>query len=80
MAKRIYEFVCDNGHLFDKYVGTDTRSTDCKECGELAERIISRPMVKLEGITGDFPGAAMQWERKRNEKMKQEQKQSAADA
>jgi hypothetical protein len=36
-------------------------------------------MVKLEGVTGDFPGAAMQWERKRNEKIKAEQKANAAD-
>jgi hypothetical protein len=34
-------------------------------------------MVKLEGVTGDFPGAAMQWERKRNEKIKAEQKHNA---
>jgi hypothetical protein len=34
-------------------------------------------MVKLEGVTGSFPGAAMQWERKRNEKMAQERKSAA---
>jgi len=34
-------------------------------------------MVKLEGVTGDFPGAAMQWERKRAEKVAAERKQSA---
>ena len=34
-------------------------------------------MVKLEGVTGDFPGAAMQWERKRAEKLAVERKQSA---
>lgn len=80
MPKRIYEFVCVEGHLFEKYIDTEIRSTECKECGNTANRIVSKPMVKLEGVTGDFPGAAMQWERKRNEKIKQEQKQSAADA
>jgi hypothetical protein len=34
-------------------------------------------MVKLEGVTGDFPGASMQWERKRAEKIKAEQKGAA---
>ena len=46
-------------------------------CGQPAIRIVSKPMVKLEGVTGDFPGAAMQWERKRNEKMAQERKSAA---
>lgn len=77
MPKRIFEFVCENGHITEAFVDTDTRTTDCRECGKTAERIISRPMVKLEGVTGEFPGAAMQWERKRAEKLKVEQKQNA---
>ena len=79
MSKRIFEFVCTEGHLFDRLVDSECRTTDCKECGKVATRIISTPMVKLEGVTGDFPGAAMQWERKRAEKIKAEQK-SAANA
>lgn len=78
MSKRIFEFVCSKGHLFDKLVDSEIRTTDCKECGKSAERIISTPMVKLEGVTGDFPGAAMQWERKRAEKIKADQKASAS--
>lgn len=77
MPKRIFEFVCTDNHLFDKLVDSETRTTDCKECGKSATRIISTPMVKLEGVTGDFPGAAMQWERKRAEKLAVERKQSA---
>lgn len=77
MPKRIFEFVCENDHTTDAYVDAETRTTDCKVCGHPAHRIISRPMVKLEGVTGDFPGAAMQWERKRNEKMKADSKRDA---
>jgi len=74
MPKRFFEFVCEDGHISEALVEADTRQINCKECAKLAQRIISKPMVKLEGVTGDFPGAAMQWERKRNEKMQQEAK------
>lgn len=72
MSKRIFEFVCEDGHISEVYIDATIRATYCKECDKLATRIISKPLVKLEGITGAFPGAAMQWERKRNEKMAQE--------
>lgn len=32
-------------------------------CGGTSERIISPVKCKLEGYSGDFPGAAMRWER-----------------
>jgi hypothetical protein len=34
-------------------------------------------MVKLEGVTGDYPTAYDAWDRKRTEKLKQEQKKNA---
>ena len=77
MARRMFEFVCGEGHLFDKLVDSIVRVTHCQICDQPADRIISAPMVKLEGVTGDFPGAAMQWERKRAEKIKAEQKSAA---
>jgi len=48
----------------------------CPECGLPAARLISTPMVKLDGTSGAFPGEAMKWERKHAEKLKQEQKRS----
>ncbi len=77
MPRRIYEFVCPSDHLTDAYIDSELRVTNCKVCGQTATRIVSKPMVKLEGVTGSFPGAAMQWERKRNEKMAQERKSAA---
>lgn len=79
MTKRIYEFICADDHLTEAYIDSELRTTNCKMCGDPAIRIVSKPMVKLEGVTGDFPGAAMQWERKRNEKIKAEQKSAAND-
>ena len=77
MTKRIYEFVCAEGHITEAYIDSEIRTTKCKVCDESAIRIVSKPMVKLEGVTGDFPGAAMSWERKRNEKMAADAKKSA---
>jgi hypothetical protein len=49
----------------------------CPECGLLSSRQISIPFVKLEGITGDFPGAHRKWELVRREKMAIEKKRNA---
>ena len=49
MARRIFEFVCGEGHLSDKLVDSECRVTHCPICDQPAERIISTPMVKLEG-------------------------------
>jgi Zn finger protein HypA/HybF involved in hydrogenase expression len=51
MARRIFEFVCKDGHLSDKLVDSECRATHCPICDQPAERIISTPMVKLEGVT-----------------------------
>lgn len=74
--KRIYDFQCDNGHIHEAFVDSEVRSNLCPECGQNATRLISKPRVMLEGTTGSFPGAAMQWERKRAEKLAQERKRA----
>ena len=74
MARRIFEFVCSNGHRTEAFVDTECHATPCKECGTEATRVISAPSMKLEGWSGDFPTAADSWVRKRSEKMAQEQK------
>lgn len=74
--RRFYEFQCPHGHVSEAFTESENRTIQCKECDETAERIISMPRVKLEGITGDFPGAYHAWERKRNEKIAQDRKKS----
>lgn len=73
---RVFEFLCTDGHLSESFVDSDVRVHPCKECGKDAQRVVSAGNVKLEGITGDFPGAYHRWERVRAEKLKQERKQS----
>lgn len=73
---RVFDFQCPNDHITEAFVNSDTREINCSVCGQTATRLVSTPRVSLEGTTGDFPGAAMQWERKRAEKIKAEQKAS----
>ena len=74
--KRIFEFLCSDGHLSESLVDDSVRNIACKTCGQDAQRIVSSGTIKLEGITGSFPGAYDRWERVRAEKLKQERKQA----
>lgn len=76
--RRIFEFLCQDNHLSEAYIDDSERMISCKECGKDAHRIVSKPSMKLEGITGDYPTAYDAWERKRAEKLKEERKKSYA--
>ena len=75
--KRMFEFLCDNNHITERFIDEQERTTKCATCSKDALRIISKPRIALEGITGAFPGAADKWVRDRQEKMKQEQKKAS---
>lgn len=77
--RRIFEFLCEDNHLSEAYIDENERVISCKECGKESHRIVSKPMMKLEGISGDYPTAYDAWERKRNEKMKVEASKSYAE-
>lgn len=75
--RAFFDFVCEDFHLFESFVNLEDRVVPCNVCGKEAKRIISCPNIKLEGITGSFPGAADRWERVRAEKLSQERKKNA---
>lgn len=75
--KRMFEFLCADGHVSEQLVDSNARDSLCRVCGGVAQRIVSSPNIKLEGFTGAFPGAYDRWERVRAEKLKQERKQNA---
>lgn len=77
--KRIFEFVCDNSHISESFIDESVRAIKCTHCSKDAGRIISRPRIKLEGITGDYPTAYDAWERKRAEKLAIERKQNGTE-
>lgn len=77
MSRRMFEFVCEDGHISEALVSSDVREISCRACGKKATRIVSAPATKLEPFTGSFPTAYSQWNRKRAEKLAIEQKQNA---
>lgn len=71
----IYDYNCTCGVVFEELRKIEERQTAvCPSCGGEATQKISAPMFKLEGITGAFPTAYDQWEKKRRQKMAQERK------
>lgn len=68
---KVREYECLNGHRNEQFVqDAGPQMIDCPVCSKPAVRVMSAPRAQLEGITGDFPGATMAWERKRAEKQK----------
>ena len=60
----LFNFTCrDCKDSFEKYIEY-TQITECPSCGGQADKMITAPSIKLEGISGAFPGAAMSWEKK----------------
>jgi hypothetical protein len=77
VPKRLFEFVCPEGHITERLVDSEVRHSVC-HCFLESERIVSAPQIKLEGFTGAFPGAYDRWERVRKEKLAVERKQKAS--
>jgi hypothetical protein len=75
---RVFDFLCPSGHLQERFTSVETETIDCQVCGTTAFRQLSTPRVKLEGVTGDFPGAAMKWKRNTESNWLKEQKQNAS--
>lgn len=77
MAVRAFDYACPTGHITEHFTSSMEEEITCPECGLLSSRQISTPQVKLEGLTGDFPGAYRKWEAVRQEKMKIENKRNS---
>lgn len=75
MSRQLYDFRCTEGHVSEHFVDlTLSPAVPCGICGAESKRLISPVRCKLEGVTGDFPGAALTWERKREEQIRYEQR------
>lgn len=65
--RQLFNFICPDCRIVtEKLVDTNLREYDCK-CGGKATRMIGMPTVRLEGITGAFPGAHEKWARIRED-------------
>ncbi len=77
MARRLFDFRCNDSHITEAFVDVDTKEVRCGECGEIATRILSSPRLGLDPISGDFPSATARWAKMRAEKLALERKTKA---
>lgn len=73
----LYEYQCEECSMpmtAMKSIANRKEPETCPNCGGKASFIISAPMFKLEGISGDYPTAYDKWAKKRRQKLAQEQK------
>lgn len=76
MARRIYEFICPDGHVTDSYVDEKIREAVCSTCEGKATRIVSAVASSLDPLSGAFPDATMKWAKHRQQKIQQERKEN----
>lgn len=60
---KIFDARCTDCKEVTEVFGRNSDSFRCGACGAPANRIISPIRCQLDGSSGDFPGAAMKWER-----------------
>jgi hypothetical protein len=77
MSRRLYEFKCENSHVTEQFVDETVKTSQCRECDEMATRIISPTGIYLEPFSGNHPSSYDRWTRVRAEKLKQEKKRNA---
>lgn len=77
MARRMYDFKCEQNHLMESFVDETVKETTCDVCGEKATRILSPTTIALDPISGQFLGATAKWSRMRAEKLALERKQNS---
>lgn len=54
------DFGCSCGNTTERFVDSATQDINC-ECGSKAIRVLATPTIKLEGLSGSFPGAHSKW-------------------
>jgi len=66
--RTLRDFVCgDCGQRVEKLVSIEYHCIECPECQGTAMQQMGMPTVRLEGITGSFPGAHEKWARIRED-------------
>lgn len=77
MPRRLFEFKCEKNHITEQFVDETIKTSPCRECDEIATRIISPTGIYLEPFSGQYTAAYDRWTRVRSEKMAQEKKKNA---
>lgn len=75
--RTIRDFLCvECDSLNERLVDSEIHTIECPDCGGRANEQLSMPTVKLDGTSGDFPGAYDRWARIREENAKIKAKRS----
>ena len=59
--KVLYDARCESCNNVDEMYGRKEDAVRCSVCSSPSHAIISPVTFILDGSTGDFPGAAMKW-------------------
>ena len=80
--RKMWDFRCTGcDDVKELLVRNDDPAPSCTKCGAETKRMLAAPRCKLEGISGDFPGAAIKWARDHERAAKQAAKRNPeADA
>lgn len=73
-VKKLFEFKCTKCENIEEELTEYKQESICSLCNSVSEKIISTPRITLEGYSGSFPGAAMAFDKKHRDKLKQERK------
>ena len=74
------DFKCNAcGTVDEHFVDNDTKEAPCHGCSGVATKVQSPIRANLDPISGAFPGATLAWERRREQKEKQERAHSSFD-
>lgn len=62
MTRRIFEFECPDGHIFDKLIEDDITTVTCKYCQQESVRIISAVSLSIRmGVDSSMTTMADKW-------------------
>ncbi len=61
--RRLYDARCTSCNKITEVFGRESDDFRCGACDSPAQRIVSPVKCHLDGVSGDFPGAAMKWKR-----------------
>lgn len=75
MAFRVYDFMCEDGHIFDRVVNSETSEIECSVCKKIAKRVPSAP--HLSAKMGIDPNSAQgnRWAKMHEEEAKRQNAQ-----
>ena len=77
MARRMYDFKCEQNHQVESFVDETVKEITCDVCDGVASRIISPTTISLDPVSGLYPSATAKWARQRAEKLAVEKKTKA---